>query len=97
MWSASWPVLGSRAVNTSTIIEGVFYVWSVPKIYGGQQRSFASSRSWEASQGHEAVMRETWGFSVGDGQGKFVVEEELEVDQWRLSVWFEDFMCAVVQ
>jgi hypothetical protein len=32
-------------------------------------------------------------FSVGDSHGTFVVEDEL----WRLNVWFEDFMCAVVQ
>jgi hypothetical protein len=31
-------------------------------------------------------------FSVGNSHGKFVVEEELEV-----SLWFEDFVCAVVQ
>jgi hypothetical protein len=36
-------------------------------------------------------------FSVGDNYGKFVVEEELEVGLWRLNVWFEDCMCAVVQ
>jgi hypothetical protein len=36
-------------------------------------------------------------FSVGDSHEKFVVEEELEVDLWRLNMWFEDFMCAVVQ
>jgi hypothetical protein len=36
-------------------------------------------------------------FSVGDSHGKFVVEEELEVSLWKLNVWFEDFMCAVVQ
>jgi hypothetical protein len=36
-------------------------------------------------------------FSVGHGRGKFVVEEELEVGLWRLNVWFEDFVCAVVQ
>jgi hypothetical protein len=36
-------------------------------------------------------------FSVGDSHGKFVVEEELEVGLWRLNVWFEDIMCAVVQ
>jgi hypothetical protein len=36
-------------------------------------------------------------FSVGDSHGKFVVEEELEVGLWRLNVFFEDFMCAVVQ
>jgi hypothetical protein len=31
-------------------------------------------------------------FSVGDSHGKFV-----EVSLWRFNVWFEDFMCAVVQ
>jgi hypothetical protein len=36
-------------------------------------------------------------FSIGDSHGKFVVEEELEVSPWRLNVWFEDFMSAVVQ
>jgi hypothetical protein len=36
-------------------------------------------------------------FSVGDSQGKFVVEEELEVGLWRLNVLFEGFVCAVVQ
>jgi hypothetical protein len=36
-------------------------------------------------------------FSVGDSHGKFVVEEELEVGLWRLNVWIENFMCAVVQ
>jgi hypothetical protein len=36
-------------------------------------------------------------FSGGDTQGKFVVEEELEVGLWRLNVWFEGYMCAVVQ
>jgi hypothetical protein len=45
MWSAPCLVLGNRAVNMSTIIEGVFYAWSVSKIYRGQQRSFASNRS----------------------------------------------------
>jgi hypothetical protein len=34
MWSASCPVLGNRTVNTSTIIKGVFYEWSVPKVIG---------------------------------------------------------------
>jgi hypothetical protein len=59
MWSAPFPVLGNRTANTSTIIEGGFYTWSVPKIYRGQQKSCASSRSWEAvSQGHEADMEE---------------------------------------
>jgi hypothetical protein len=32
-------------------------------------------------------------FSVGDSHGKFVVEEALEVDLWRLNVWIEDFVC----
>jgi hypothetical protein len=27
----------------------------------------------------------------------FVVEEELEVGQWGLYVWSENFMCAVMQ
>jgi hypothetical protein len=36
-------------------------------------------------------------FSVGDSHGKFVVEEELEVGQWTLNVWFEDFVYAAVQ
>jgi hypothetical protein len=35
--------------------------------------------------------------SVGDSHGKFVVEEELEVDLLRFNLWIEDFMCAVVQ
>jgi hypothetical protein len=35
--------------------------------------------------------------AVRDSHGKFVVEEELEVALWWLNVWFEDFMCAVVQ
>jgi hypothetical protein len=57
VWSVPFPVLGKITVNTSTIIEGVFYAWSVSKIYRGQQRSFVSSRNWEAvSQGYEAVM-----------------------------------------
>jgi hypothetical protein len=33
-------------------------------------------------------------FSVGDIHGNFLVEE---VSLWRLNVWFEDFMCAIVQ
>jgi hypothetical protein len=28
---------------------------------------------------------------------KFEVEEELEVSQWEINVWFEDFMSPVVQ
>jgi hypothetical protein len=36
-------------------------------------------------------------FSVRYSHGKFVVEDELEVGLWRLNVWFEDFMCVVVQ
>jgi hypothetical protein len=36
-------------------------------------------------------------FSVGDSHGKFIVEEELEVDLWWLNVWFEDFIYGVVQ
>jgi hypothetical protein len=31
-------------------------------------------------------------FSVGDSHGKFIVEEELEVDLWRRKVWLEDFI-----
>jgi hypothetical protein len=30
--------------------------------------------------------------SAGDSHGKFVVEEELEVGLWRLSVWLEDLV-----
>jgi hypothetical protein len=33
-----------KSINTSTII-GVFYAWSVPKVYRGKQRSFASRLS----------------------------------------------------
>jgi hypothetical protein len=36
-------------------------------------------------------------YRVEVSQGKFVVEEELKVWLWRLNVWFEDSMCAVVQ
>jgi hypothetical protein len=36
-------------------------------------------------------------FSVGHSHGNFVVEGELEFGLWGLNVWFEDFMCAVVQ
>jgi hypothetical protein len=35
--------------------------------------------------------------SVGDSHEKFVVEEELEVGMWRLNMWIEGFICAVVQ
>jgi hypothetical protein len=42
------------------------------------------------------TMGATSQFSVGDSHGKFVVEE-LEVGLWRLNVWFEEFMYAVVQ
>jgi hypothetical protein len=59
MWSAPCQVLGNRTVNTFTIV-GVFYAWSVPKVYRGQQRSFASSRSsGTMSQGHGAVMEKS--------------------------------------
>jgi hypothetical protein len=34
---------------------------------------------------------------VVHSHGKFVVGEELEVGLWRLNVWFEAFMCTVVQ
>jgi hypothetical protein len=51
-------VLGNRTVNTFTIIEGVFNVWSEPKVYRGQQRSFARS------QGYEAVMEKSAEYSV---------------------------------
>jgi hypothetical protein len=34
---------------------------------------------------------------IEHSNGKFVVEEELEVGQWGLNVWLEDFLCAVVQ
>jgi hypothetical protein len=34
--------------------------------------------------------RSTTEFSVGDGHRKLVVEEELEVSLWRLSVWLQD-------
>jgi hypothetical protein len=30
--------------------------------------------------------------SVGDSHGKFVVEEQLEVSEWRLNVWTEDLV-----
>jgi hypothetical protein len=30
--------------------------------------------------------------SVGDSHGKLVVEKELEVSLWRLSVWSEDLV-----
>jgi hypothetical protein len=45
VWPTPCPVLGDRTVNTSAIIEGVFYAWSMLKVYRGQQRSFTNSRS----------------------------------------------------
>jgi hypothetical protein len=36
-------------------------------------------------------------FSVGNSHGKFVVEEELEVNLWRLTVWFKYLIYAVMQ
>jgi hypothetical protein len=61
MWSAPCPALDNSTVNTFTIIEGVFYAWFVPKVYRGQQRSFARSRRWEAvSERYEAVMEKSW-------------------------------------
>jgi hypothetical protein len=35
--------------------------------------------------------------AVRDSHRESVVEEELEVGLWRLDMWFEDFMCAIVQ
>jgi hypothetical protein len=35
--------------------------------------------------------------SVGDSRGKFVSCELWAVSLWRLKVWCEDFMCAIVQ
>jgi hypothetical protein len=38
------------------------------EVYKGQQRSFASSRSWEAvSQGHDAVMEKSWEYKDENG------------------------------
>jgi hypothetical protein len=45
-------------------MKGVFYAWSVPKIYRGQQSSSASSLNGEAmSQGQVAVMGKSWEWS----------------------------------
>jgi hypothetical protein len=72
--------------------------------FGLTEKSDVASRSWQATnQGHELVMERSttvlgWEFlSVEDSHEKFVVGEEFEVSLWRLNVWFEDFMCAVVQ
>jgi hypothetical protein len=46
--------------------------------YNGVQQRV---REWELSQ-----------LSVGDSHGKLVVEEELEVSLWRLSVWLDDLV-----
>jgi hypothetical protein len=58
VFNAVSAIPGTVTVNTSAIIEGIFCVWSVPRVYREQQRSFASSHRSEAeSHGHEAVMK----------------------------------------
>jgi hypothetical protein len=42
-------------------------------------------------------MLKTVGATSQVSVGKFLVEEELEVGLWRHNLWFEDFMCAVLQ
>jgi hypothetical protein len=68
MWSMPCSVLGNRTLNMSTITEGVFYLWSVQKVYDGKRRSFASSHSWESvGQGHEVVMEKSWEYKDENG------------------------------
>jgi hypothetical protein len=43
-----------------------------------------------------SYLEDTSQFSVWDSHEKLVIEE-LKVHLWRLTVWFDDFMCAVVQ
>jgi hypothetical protein len=49
---------------------------------------------WLEHQQFSSVQFSSVQFSVGDSHEKFVVEEELEVDLWRLDVWIEDFVCC---
>jgi hypothetical protein len=49
------------------------------------------SREWEYNEVQQSVQEwEGKQLPVGDNHGKLVVEEELEVSLWRLSVWLED-------
>jgi hypothetical protein len=43
-WSLSCPLLGNGTVNMSIVIEGIFYAWSMQRVYREQQGSFANSR-----------------------------------------------------
>jgi hypothetical protein len=58
----------------------LFSMGSVPKMYN--EVRIVQARQWSP----EVQLL------VGDSHGKFVVEEELEVSLWRLSVWLEDLV-----
>jgi hypothetical protein len=73
----------------------VIYIYStsmsVPRLYNWQN-PFRAVTGYEILivLAIEAGEKQASPFLLGDSHGKFVVEEELEVDLWRLSVWLED-------
>jgi hypothetical protein len=68
-----------------TVWRRVFSVGSMPRKYKRVEFWSLSCRSTEEYE-----------LSVGDGHGKLVVEEELEVSLWRLSVWLKDFVTVTL-
>jgi hypothetical protein len=81
------PLLGNGSVNTFPRIgpcyESGDFINNRDGVFRGVR---AEELSWR-----QLALRVNQ-FSVGDSNGKFVVEEELEVGLWSLNVWWEDFI-----
>jgi hypothetical protein len=74
VWSAPCPVLGSGPIDKHYDMWHMFSVLRGPCC--GYIREYGNGKSVELSAGYT--------------YGMLVVEEELEVSMWRLSVWVED-------
>jgi hypothetical protein len=82
----------SARQQNCTIIEGVFYAWSVPKFYRGHQNLFVNNRNWEAvSQGHEAVMEKSWEYKDENGSSPWWIVKiswvQIRTEEYKV---FED-------
>jgi hypothetical protein len=88
MWSA--PRLSARQLRGNTLLQqqqGCVFcaVWSVPRKYKSRIPKLAAVGV-QKNTGVQESTRMRIELSVGDSHGKLVVEEELEVDLWKLSV-----------
>jgi hypothetical protein len=83
------PVLGNGSVNT---FPRVGPCYESGEVINNRDGVFCGVHAEELTWKQQALRVSH--FSVVDSNGKFVLEEELEVDLWRLKVWLKS-LCVL--